>query len=440
MPKRRSVLLRIANVNPDSVSTHSDRVLYGAIGVFIVLYFGYATAGGAAFVDASANYTHPWWQWLVGPLVATGVVAYDRAVVGRVAVSFERLDSADPSHLLRPPTAGLYLARVGLALLFAVVITEPLMLARYTGEIDARLNEVHNQQIAAIDTGGAIARYQSRRQQLKALSAEQDAAVVALSTRAAEKRRDARTLYRQAIADSAGTGVSRLRGCPADGFCDTLVHRSRGLDDQAAALDAQAAKLQETQRVARTARAAEDGELSRAIAGQRAENTAAIRGDAGFGARTTAMWHLLTSDFWGIGVFYLGIALLLVALDCAAVALKFVSHGNAYERAEARVARSREHVAAIAHEREIHNARVFGAAAAQVVADGIDAALRDEHLLRAATERARAQLFAAVAGASPVEVAQAAGMAAGVADLQAELQAGQPRRIELRPNVEAARA
>jgi hypothetical protein len=39
MPKaRRAVLLRIANVNPDSVSTHSDRVLYSAIGVFIVLY------------------------------------------------------------------------------------------------------------------------------------------------------------------------------------------------------------------------------------------------------------------------------------------------------------------------------------------------------------------------------------------------------------------
>src|SRR4051794_18638588 len=59
MPKRRAVLLRIANVNPDSVSTHSDRVLYGAIGMFIILYFGYATLGGAAFVDAGAGYSHP---------------------------------------------------------------------------------------------------------------------------------------------------------------------------------------------------------------------------------------------------------------------------------------------------------------------------------------------------------------------------------------------
>src|SRR3954454_24537414 len=188
MPKRRSVLLRVANVNPDSVSTHSDRVLYSAIGVFIVLYFGYATAGGAAFVDASADYAHPWWQWLVGPMVAGAVVAYDRAVVGRVAVSYERLDSGDAEHLLRRPTLGLYLGRLGLALLFAVIITEPLMLARYQGEIDARLNQVHNQQISAVEGSGAIAAYDTRVQALKKQTVAEDRAVQALNTRAAEKR------------------------------------------------------------------------------------------------------------------------------------------------------------------------------------------------------------------------------------------------------------
>ena len=154
---RRRVLLRIANVNPDNVTTHSDRALYSSIGVFILLYFAYATVGGAAFVDASANYTHPWWQWLVGPLVATGVVAYDRAVVGRVSISYERLDSADPHHLLSRPTFSLYAGRIALALLFAVIITEPLMLARYQGEIDNRLNDVHNQQISVVEVSGAIA-------------------------------------------------------------------------------------------------------------------------------------------------------------------------------------------------------------------------------------------------------------------------------------------
>src|SRR5919112_140511 len=162
MPRRRHLLLRVANVNPESVTTHTDRVLYSAIGVFILLYFAYATVGGAAFVDASANYTHPWWQWLVGPLVAIGVVAYDRAVVGRVAISFEHLDSPDPRHLLKRPTLGLYVGRVGLALLFAVIITEPLMLARYRGEIDAYLNEVHNEQILTMSSTGAIGAYDAR--------------------------------------------------------------------------------------------------------------------------------------------------------------------------------------------------------------------------------------------------------------------------------------
>ena len=57
MPKgRRDTLLRVANVNPDSVTTHTDRVLYSAIGMFVLLYFVYATIGGAAFIDAGSNY------------------------------------------------------------------------------------------------------------------------------------------------------------------------------------------------------------------------------------------------------------------------------------------------------------------------------------------------------------------------------------------------
>jgi Domain of unknown function (DUF4407) len=398
MPRRRNVLLRVANVNPDSVTTHSDRVLYSAIGVFILLYFVYATVGGAAFVDASANYTHPWWQWLVGPLVATGVVAYDRAVVGRVAVDYQNLDSADPRHLLKRPTIALYAGRLGLALLFAVIITEPLMLARYRGEIDARLNEVHNEQISAMSAGGAIAAYGNRLAELKRVTAEEDRAVRVLNARAAEKRRDARTLYRQAISDSAGDGVTRRPGCPAGGYCDSLVQRSRALDDQAAQLDTQAADLHQTQRAGRLARAGEETDLTRAIAEQRATNTAAIRADAGFGARTKAMTHLATSDFWGIGLFYLGVALLLVALDCAAVGLKFVSHGNGYERTEARAARSREHEAAIAYERGVEDARTYGEATARVIADGIDAAAHDDRLTLAAAERARTVLHTAAIG------------------------------------------
>ena len=397
---RRRLLLRIANVNPDSVTTHSDRVLYSSIGVFIVLYFAYATVGGAAFVDASANYTNPWWQWLVGPLVATGVVAYDRAVVGRVAINYDDLDSPDPQHLLRRPTFGLYAGRIALALLFAVIITEPLMLARYQGEIDNRLNDVHNQQISAVETSGAIAAYDARLQALKQQTVAEDRAVQALSARAAEKRSDARKLYQQALADSEGDGVSRKAGCPDGGYCDTLVRRSRGLDDQAARLDTQAAKLQETQRAARTARSAEEADLTAKIAEQRTANAEAIRADAGFGARTKAMGYLVTSDFWGIGVFYLGIALLLVALDCAAVGLKFVSRGNAYEREEARQARSREHEAAIGYEQDLRDLRRYAEATSRVMAEGIGKASRDEQITGVAIERARAHLYDSVSGSA----------------------------------------
>lgn len=393
MPKgRRDILLRVANVNPDSVITHTDRVLYCAIGVFVLLYFAYATVGGAAFIDASSNYQQPWYRWLVGPLVAAGVVAFDRAVVGRVSISYDKLESTDPREFLRKPTVGLYAGRLGLAVLFAVIITEPLMLARYQGEIDARLNEVHNQQLSSIDTGGVIGTWTTRLDQLKQETAADDAAVRDLTDRAAQKRQDARELYQQAVDDSAGEGVTRSTGCPRGGFCDQLVQRSRGLDVEAAQLDRQAGDLLDTQRAARDARAAEQAGLARQIGEQRLVNSRAVKDDSGFGARTAAMWHLVTSDFWGVGVFYLGITLLLVSLDCAAVGLKFVSRGNAYERNEARIARRREHEAALVHEREIQDARSYGAAMAKVVADGIEAAANDEGVARESAERASAVL------------------------------------------------
>ena len=400
MPKgRRDALLRVANVNPASVITHTDRVLYSAIGVFILLYFVYATVGGAAFIDASSDYAHPWYRWLVGPLVAAGVVAYDRAVVGRVSISYDELDSTDPREFLRKPTPGLYLGRLGLALLFAAMVTEPMMLARYQGEIDAHLNDVHNQQLARMDRTGVIGTWSARLDRLAAEATADDAAVQDLTGRAAQKRDDARLLYQQAVDDSAGNGVSRSTGCPPGGYCSELVRRSRGLDDQATRLDDQATRLLDSQRASRDARAAEQADLTRQVGEQRLANRTAIAADAGFGARTAAMWHLVTSDFWGVGVFYLGITLLLVALDCAAVGLKFVSRGNAYERNEARIGRRREHEAVLLHEREIHDARTYGAAMAKVVADGIAAAVRDERVARESAERAGAVLRASMAAA-----------------------------------------
>ena len=393
MPKgRRDALLRVANVNPDSVTTHTDQVLYSAIGVFILLYFVYATVGGAAFIDASSNYEHPWYRWLVGPLIGAGVVAYDRAVVGRVSISYEKLDSSDPREFLHKPTIGLYAGRLSLALLFAVLITEPMMLARYQGEIDARLNEVHNAEMTRIDQNGAIATWTARLNQLKQENAADDAAVQDLTTRAAQKRTDARKTYQQALEDSDGQGVTHSPGCPPGGFCDNLVRRSRLLDDQAGVLDQQAGKLLDLQKTVRDARAGEQAALARQIGEQRRTNNQAVTANAGFGARTAAMWHLVSSDFWGVGVFYLGITLLLVALDCAAVGLKFVSRGNGYERNEARSARRREHEAALAHEREIQDARSYGAAMARVVAEGIEAATHDEQVARESADRASAVL------------------------------------------------
>jgi hypothetical protein len=385
-----SVLLKVANVNPASVRTHTDRALYSSIGIFILLYGVYAIVGAASFVDASTNYAHPWWQWLVGPPVAMAVIAYDRAVVGRVAVNYERLDSADPQQLLRRRTVGLYAGRLLLALLFAVVITEPLMLARYKGEIDAYLGTVHNRQLIQLEQSGAIAAFQKQVDGLRAQDAADDAAVADLHKLAADKRKESAAVYDQALADSRADGVTRRAGCPPGGYCDTLVQQSRSLMDEATRLDGEATALRAAQEPGRSSRADQVASLLKQVAEQRAANRAAVEAGAGFGARTTAMWHLVTSDFWGFGFFYLGVAALLVCLDCAAVWLKLVSHGNGYERTEAREARRKELSETKRHEQEL----LVTEQARALAGDGMETVVAERRLMDAAVSRATERLMA----------------------------------------------
>ncbi|WP_432980643.1 DUF4407 domain-containing protein [Dactylosporangium sp. CA-233914] len=386
----RDALLRVANVNPASVRTHTDRALYSSIGVFVLLYGVYAIVGAASFVDASTNYAHPWWQWLVGPPVAAAVIAYDRAVVGRVAVNFERLDSPDPHQLLRRRTFGLYAGRLALALLFAIVITEPLMLARYKGEIDAYLGTVHNRQLIQLEQNGAIATFSRQVVALRAQDDADDAAVASLHNLAADKRRESTSIYDKALQDSQAGGVTQRAGCPPGGYCDTLVQQSRALMDEATRLDGEAASLRTSQDAGRKSRAEQVASLLAQIADQRAANRASVEAGSGFGARTTAMWHLVTSDFWGFGFFYLGIAALLVCLDCAAVWLKLVSHGNGYERTEAREARRRELSETKRHEQELRVAEE----AQGLAGDGLETVVTERRLMDAAVSRATERLMA----------------------------------------------
>jgi len=394
------LLLRVANVNPASVKIHTDRVLYSSIGVFILLYFTYATAGAAAFIDASSNYQHPWWRFLIGPPVALAVIAFDRAVVGRVAVNLTDPGDPDPARLLQRRAKTIYLGRIFIAFLFAVVITEPLMLSRYKPEIDAYLNQVHSQELGRSESTGAIAEYQRQIAALKQRDADDDKAVADLHALAAAKRDEATKLYAQALADSDGNGVTHRPGCPRGGYCDSLVQRSRVLNAEASAADAQAQRLADSQGPARLARAGQQADLERRIADQRQATLTAISGDAGFGARTKAMWHLVTADFWGVGFFYVGIALLLVLLDCAAIALKLASHGNTYERTEARAARRLEHEAIARHEHALRLDRAAadatGDATLDITTNGIRTAGQEQRLFDSATEAARAQLATAI--------------------------------------------
>jgi len=306
----------------------------------------------------------------------------------------------DPAKLLQRRAKTIYLGRIFIAFLFAVVITEPLMLSRYKPEIDAYLNQLHSQELGRSESTGAIAEYQRQIAALKQRDADDDQAVADLHALAAAKRDEATKLYAQALADSEGNGVTHRAGCPRGGYCDSLVQRSRVLNAEASAADAQAERLLESQGPARQARAGQQADLERRIADQRQATLTAISGDAGLGARTKAMWHLVTADFWGVGFFYVGIALLLVLLDCAAIALKLASHGNTYERTEARAARQLEHEAIARHEHALQLGRAAadatGEATLDITTNGIRTAGQEQRLFDSATEAARAQLAAAI--------------------------------------------
>jgi hypothetical protein len=337
-----TVLLRIANVNPANVKQHSDRVVYRAIGMFLIVYCGYATVGGVQFVNAFTNYADPWWRWLVGPLVAAAVVTYDRAVVGQVSVNLDDPAAKDPGTLLRRRRWSLYAVRSLIAVLVAFAVTEPIMLGLYRGEIDARLAARHSAELDRANTSGAAGDYRSQLANLTRQNAADDDAVTTLMEQATRLRQQAAADYDRADAESKGKGVTGRPGCPAGGECARLKAQSAQLNAQADSFGQQATKLRVDQAAARRARDTAAADLERKIAEQTDLNGTAVRGDAGFGARTAAMLALVRSDPWGIGRTYVMFALLLILLDCAAVALKFVTYGNGYERAEAADARRAE--------------------------------------------------------------------------------------------------
>jgi hypothetical protein len=87
----------------------------------------------------------------------------------------------------------------------------------------------------------------------------------------------------------------------------------------------------------------------------------------------------------------------------------------------------------VAQTREIRDAEAYGAAAARIVVDGIEAAARDEQLGHAVTEWSRGRLYAAVA--RDMGVADAA--EAMVVDRDGRIS---PDPLDRRPDFDAVRA
>ena len=336
----RQGLLRIANVNPQSVLTNSDEVLYCAIGCFICLYVPYAVLGGAEFIKASNGGKGVWWQWLVGLVIAFAVITFDRAIVGRVTANYSNLSVDDENNLVRKPKRGVYIARAGFAVLMAVVITEPIMIARYGREIQQRIAQVANTNVTNVATKGAVPTLTTQLSKLQAQDAAATGAVNALSNQANADNTQGQQLHQQALADGGGRGISGLSGCPKNGECWTLEQESQRAYAAATAAQNQATALQASQAPEATARAAQEKAIESQIKNIQGSGVVAATQDDGFGAQSSAMWYLAVHDFWGIGLFYFSTALLLLALDCAAILLKLTSFNNGYERAEAR--RSRE--------------------------------------------------------------------------------------------------
>jgi serine/threonine protein kinase len=141
---RTDFLLHVAGVDPGAVRTVPDRARYSSMGAVILLTAGAATA--SLTVALSLVFPHHGWAVFlpVGILWGAIVFNFDRWIVSSVDYGPLSAGEAGPSrHWARASKAVQFGVRFIMAALVGLVISEPIVLAIFSPEIDQQLTAQH---------------------------------------------------------------------------------------------------------------------------------------------------------------------------------------------------------------------------------------------------------------------------------------------------------
>ncbi|WP_322768245.1 DUF4407 domain-containing protein, partial [Frankia sp. Cr1] len=196
-------LLGLAGIDPDHATEFIDRARYVCAALFMVIYGVYATVGCAFFLMiATGGGFFP--GVLVGLLVATAVILYDRFLLSQVSVNLQDLDNDDAPSLGKTKIPG-YAGRVVITMLTAVVLTDPLILKMFNAEITGELSRQSGNHVRELN-----AAVEQRRQQLR----------TDLDVEIAKDEKDLQDAQR-AVAAADGAAQNERKGAGATGLSGT---------------------------------------------------------------------------------------------------------------------------------------------------------------------------------------------------------------------------
>lgn len=328
-PAEESRTMRFAGVNPTKVHDDTDRTKYRAIGISLIGYFAYAVLGVTALAGmvTRGSLVHLPVGGLVGLLVATVAVSLDRIIMSDIPINMDWLEDPDgssPLGRLNPWSLG---TRITIALMFALVISEPVTLTVFNKDVmaahetDVRAKLVPLEQKIVQDYAVKIA----GQQKIVTLAQDQQKKDTALPDQ----------LHQKAKEEEQGLGATGTKGCGPQ--CRLYLAQEKAARAALPGrLAAQQVRIDTAESTITSLTAERDRDVTAARSG--------LEADDGFFARQRVFFSALRENL-PLLMSYVLITLVLIVFEMAGVMGKMITRGNTYELAVAREKLERERIA-----------------------------------------------------------------------------------------------
>ncbi len=328
----RRACYRWANCDPQDIACHADRSRWTRIASALSFYFLYASVGTFAFAQGIASGSTL--ACLGGALiVASAVVSFDRGILGTTNANLAHIGVPEGegskavralleahSNPVRSMRKGLIVARVILAVLMALVITEQLNAAVFHKQISRQQQSEHAKENSAFASSSESPATRGQ-QEITRKKHDLDAVKSNVSRLQGTVRREENA----ALASSKGHDVTGLPGCGKE--CRHYLGNRNRAQGQLETASHQLEIQTQTTETAIAAIRSRTGTAERA-----AERT--IENNRGGLSDTLALYKYLGSHLEGLLLFG-PLTIVLLALDLAALLYKLGGKDSLYERRQA---------------------------------------------------------------------------------------------------------